>query len=466
MNKILRFESESGNKYIYDSNCNIVYLDSRLNDQIFQKSINQIRQEFENDRMTDSLETLKTDVNLIQEYIFRNGLKEFLLEVTTSCNLRCKYCIYSQNYPSNREHGYKLISCQQAFKAVNLYLDLCEKAKAYNPNIKPMIGFYGGEPLLNFPVIKAVINKIYENEELKDVQFTITTNGLLLDEEKINFLVKNNVVVLFSLDGPKSQHNRNRVDISGKGTFDLAMENINRYIGKRGYAFTNSVYDWKTDVTEVAEFFDSQPNLLSMAFSPVNDNNTNYYQRFTKEDRIRFFSKLDQIYFNFFCENDLSQPNTSDFLNGWILKSASGVMTRIPFMEKNSLIKHTGGCVPGDKMYATVEGDILICEKLNSSFKIGDIDTGLDYKKIIQIAEEYNLETEDCNKCVINKLCSICLASCGSEGVLKLSKNRCEEEISSVKNRLSVAYSILEKKGNWFELFNSNYQKELRGGQQ
>ncbi|MDR1774200.1 MAG: radical SAM protein [Clostridioides sp.] len=207
--------------------------------------------------------------------------------------MRCKYCVFSQNYSNNRYHGNKLLSYEQALKSVKFYLDLCEKARSYNPNIKPMIGFYGGEPLLNYQVIKDIVIQLKNEDIFKNIEFTITTNGLLLDEEKIDFFIENDVIVLFSLDGPKSQHDRNRVDINGNGTFDAAMKNINKYIEKNGFAFTNSVYDPKSNLREIASFFDSHSKIMSMAFSPVNDNNTTYYDRFLEKEMLEFRHELD-----------------------------------------------------------------------------------------------------------------------------------------------------------------------------
>lgn len=464
MNKTLNFRSKYGTEYIYDSRYNIVYLKQRLYDSDFQRNLRDIQYKFDFNNNGNAIDSGNLNDENIEKYILKNGLKEFLLEVTTGCNLRCKYCVYSQNYSYNRNHGNKLLSYEQALKSVNFYLDLCKKAKSYNPNIKPMIGFYGGEPLLNYEVIKDIVIHLKKNDVFKDIEFTLTTNGLLLDDDKISFFVENNVILLFSLDGPKSQHDRNRVDANGSGTFDDVMKNINKYIKKSGFAFTNSVYDIRSNLREIAHFFDFNPEIMSMAFSPVNSSNTTYYDRFSEKENNEFNKNLNEIYYEFFNEKDLYNTNMGDFLTNWITKSASSVMTRIPFQKNDGLINYTGGCVPADKMFANIDGDILICEKLNNSYKIGHIESGLDYKKIVEIVNDYNSTTKKCKNCIFNKLCSICLASCGWNGHLLLTEEKCSEERNSIKRQLEIAYTILEKNGNWFEIFNNNYQKELRGG--
>lgn len=90
----------------------------------------------------------------------------------------------------------------------------------------PGICFYGGEPFLNFPLIKEVVEyvKQIDNETI----FYITTNGTLLNSEIIDFLTENNILITFSLDGFKENHDRNRVYENGRPTFDTIINNINK----------------------------------------------------------------------------------------------------------------------------------------------------------------------------------------------------------------------------------------------
>lgn len=462
MKNIIEFKSGTGTEYIFDSRYNITYLKERLYDENFQLNLKRINKKkvFNSKYDINELSNL-TEVDL-KRYIYKNGLKELLLEVTTGCNMRCKYCVFSDNYIYNRSHGNKLLSYKQGRASIEMYLELCDEAKEYNPTIKPMIGFYGGEPLLNYKVIKKLITFVRKIDKFNDVEFTITTNGLLMDEEKIDFFIKNNVIVIFSLDGPKQEHDKRRVDITGRGTFNRVIKNIKLYADKKGYAFTNSVYSPDSDLEGISRFFDVNPKISSIGFSPVNDNGTEYYDNFTAEDINNFNKLVESLFNNVSLETDFNNPEMGRFLFNWILKSSSTVMTRIPFNRKSGLIQYTGGCVPGDKMFINIDGDILICEKLNNAYKIGNIDKGFDYSTILKIIKNYNKSTEKCKYCAYNNLCSICLATCGQDGNLLLTSERCKIEKNAIKKRLEIAYTVLEKNDNWFELFNIDYQKKMR----
>ena len=451
MERYLYFKTINGSMYVYDSETNLVFNKRRVEDINFIKSIEKYK------KIKKSNVTYCA--NDIEKYLYRNGLKELLLEVTTSCNLRCKYCMFSGNYIENRKHGNEIMKYETAKKAIEYYLELCEKAKSYNPYLKPMVGFYGGEPLINFNVIKKSIEYIRSNEKFKDVLLTVTTNGTLLTKEIIDFLIENNVLLVLSLDGPCSEHDRNRVYSNENGTFNDIIENIQYYIERKGYIFTNSVYDIKTDLNKLADFFDNNSKFISIATAPVNENGTEYYKKFTQKDREKFSCELDIIKINFY--EDLKSKNKKRaFLYNWISKDISSVLTRIPF-GKNGIINYTGGCVPGDKMFVNINSEILICEKLNDEFNIGNINDGLNYKKIANMINLYNLKTKVCEECILKNCCSFCFANIGRNGEVFIDHNKCLEAINSFKDKLSMAYSALEINDTWLAEFNSNYYKEV-----
>ncbi|PGS25319.1 radical SAM protein, partial [Bacillus thuringiensis] len=108
--------------------------------------------------------------------------------VTESCNLRCKYCLYSGEYDNNRTHNYFKMQTGTAKEAVFKYLASVTKIKQNKPFTIPMIGFYGGEPLLNYELIKDIVSYAKEVYNGK-IYFNITTNATLLNEKKIKFLI-------------------------------------------------------------------------------------------------------------------------------------------------------------------------------------------------------------------------------------------------------------------------------------
>ena len=162
--------------------------------------------------------------------ILENGIDHMCLVLTNECNLRCRYCIYSEHYYYSRPYSNRKMEFEVAKKAVDYYFRVNDKSIEYNPYIMPSIGFYGGEPLLAWDVIVKVVN--YIKNKTDKCLFSITTNGLLLDIEKIKFMLKNNFAISISLDGTKEEHDRNRIDQSSNGSFERVYNNLELYTKK------------------------------------------------------------------------------------------------------------------------------------------------------------------------------------------------------------------------------------------
>lgn len=156
----------------------------------------------------------------------KEGIKSLTLEVTEACNLRCRYCIFSGGYANWRSHGHRRMSEATALAAIDLYLKNSRNSDTV------MIGFYGGEPLLNFGLIRRCCDYVKSREREdgrhRDIHFSLTTNGTLLTDDKLEYLIRNNFSVSFSLDGPQEIHDRYRVFADGQGTFEFVFPIIQR----------------------------------------------------------------------------------------------------------------------------------------------------------------------------------------------------------------------------------------------
>ena len=137
------------------------------------------------------------------------------LMLTEACNLSCAYCF------EQKIIGAKNMSAEIARRAVDFLFDYSFRRK------KLRITFFGGEPTLNLPVIEAVLDYVTVKRRTthKDVEFHMTSNGMLIDEGMARLLAERNVRVLVSIDGLKDTHDRFRVDRRGKGTFDIVIAN-------------------------------------------------------------------------------------------------------------------------------------------------------------------------------------------------------------------------------------------------
>ena len=147
--------------------------------------------------------------------------QQLTLQVTQQCNLRCEYCAYSGLY-ENRTHANKNMDFDTAKKAIDFFLNHSRDSKQIT------FGFYGGEPLLMFKLIKQCVDYIERSVEGKEIMYAITTNGTLLSDEIVDFLAQHHVLLSISLDGSRKEHDLHRKFRSGEGSFDVIMENVRR----------------------------------------------------------------------------------------------------------------------------------------------------------------------------------------------------------------------------------------------
>lgn len=157
------------------------------------------------------------------EIFLQRKLTKITLQLTQNCNFRCKYCIYSEvGHKQQRIHSSKHMSWETAKKAVDFLWEHSVDSRTVN------IGFYGGEPLLEFPLLQHIVEYSEKLFRGKKLTFALTTNGSLLSDEIILYFAQHEVELMISLDGPKEVNDTNRVFINGLGTYDTVVKRINR----------------------------------------------------------------------------------------------------------------------------------------------------------------------------------------------------------------------------------------------
>ncbi len=180
-------------------------------------------------------------------------LKALCLHICHDCNLRCRYCFADEGaYHAAREK----MSLETAKRAIDFLIERSGNRKILETD------FFGGEPLMNFDVVRETVcyAKARAAEKGKKFLFTLTTNGLLLDDEAVKFLNEEMENVVLSLDGRKEVHDAVRKTANGKGSFDLVIENIKRFVrirGDKNYyvrgTFTAKNLDFADDVLFLAD---------------------------------------------------------------------------------------------------------------------------------------------------------------------------------------------------------------------
>jgi len=303
------------------------------------------------------------------------------------------------------------------------------------------IAFFGGEPMLEMNSIRECIQYIKNEYKDKDVIFTMTTNGTLLNNDTdIQFLSDNDFHLLISLDGPKEMHDKNRVYPNGKGSFDDIMANLH-YVSEyfpdffKKIAFGTVVAPGNDlgcirDFYDVSELFLDNNILKSTVNSFSSKNEINYDDQFFITNNFQQ-TKILLAALKLYSKNKTSKLFNADFsLIHRFYKTLSC------FMGSSFEFSHPGGpCVPGVmRPFINVYGDIYPCERISETseiLKIGNIYTGYDLNKILNILNVAKISEEECKQCWNFNHCSLCVAA--SDDNDKLSKQKRLSHCQSIK---------------------------------
>lgn len=457
---VLDFSAESGNQYIYDDRSGMIFpnepsIVKRLSDSEY----------CEINREAPPVPS-EISVNEIKTYISENGYNQLTLEMTADCNFRCKYCIYGEHYPETRAWSNSKMSLETAEKAVDFYINAFLGKYKINPNAFPTIGFYGGEPLLQFSTIKQTVEHIEKNYSfLPKIVYTITTNGFLLNDEIVDFLIAHDFSIIVSLDGNKENHNRNRVMSDQNGTFDRVYENICRMRSRHPnyQKFGLSVcYDYKTDLFQMRDFI-KENNLFIVKFSQISGTNTDYYDQFSEEDEDRFRQQLNVLREEFFeCVRNGTLASDLFLFPLFGTEYAEFSFHSMINEKRPPFFPYTAACVPGDKIYVTADGKFHICERVPHDMPIGSVDDGLNYEAIKALIELYNKKVcSSCATCSITKLCGLCFSNVRSDHTFKRVNGYCPAMEKICKKRMTDLISILEYNPSLMEQVTVDYYQEV-----
>ena len=204
----------------------------------------------------EDVKTLEENGKLFSEdkfeelaYNFKNNskvIKALCLHVAHSCNLACSYCFAGQG----KYHGKDAL---MSFETGKRAFDFLIENSGTRRNLE--VDFFGGEPLLNWDVVKQLVEyaRSIEKEKNKNFRFTLTTNGVLIDDEVIEFANKEMSNVVLSLDGRKDVHDKFRVDYAGKGSYDKILPKFKKLVDSRdgkNYYMRGTFTHFNTDFTE------------------------------------------------------------------------------------------------------------------------------------------------------------------------------------------------------------------------
>ena len=197
-----------------------------------------------------------------------NVIKALCLHVAHTCNLNCSYCFASQG----KYHGERAL---MSFEVGKRAIDFLIENSGERRNLE--VDFFGGEPLMNWDVVKQIVEyaRSVEKQRGKNFRFTLTTNGVLIDDDVIEFSNREMSNVVLSLDGRKEIHDATRVDYAGNGSYDRIVPKFHKLVASRGGknyymrgTFTHRNPDFTNDVFHMADLGFTELSMEPVVCSP------------------------------------------------------------------------------------------------------------------------------------------------------------------------------------------------------
>lgn len=318
-------------------------------------------------------------------------VKALCLHIAHDCNLKCKYCFAEEGeYHGKRE----LMSAEVGKKAIDMLIRSSGKRK----NLE--IDFFGGEPLMNFGVVKEIVEyaRSLEEKHNKNFRFTITTNGILLNDSIMEYINENMHNVVLSIDGRQQVNDRMRPLAGGQGTYDKIVPKFQKLADSRNQTdyyvrgtFTRHNLDFAEDVMHLAELGFKQISVEPVVADLAED----YAIR--EEDLPEIFAEYDEL------TNRIKESRENgNFFNFFHFM--------IDLTGGPCVIKRLVGCGSGTEYLAvSPSGDLYPCHQFvgRPEFKMGTVDTGVVNTDIRSRFENCNVYSKpSCKECWARFYCS------------------------------------------------------------
>ena len=301
-------------------------------------------------------------------------VKALCLHVAHTCNLNCAYCFASQG----KYHGERAV---MSFEVGKQALDFLIANSGTRRNLE--VDFFGGEPLMNFQVVKDLVAyaRSIEKEHNKNFRFTLTTNGLLIDDDVIDFANREMSNVVLSLDGRKEIHDRYRVDYAGNGSWERIVPRFQKLVAARGGknyymrgTFTHANPDFLKDIQQMLDLGFTELSMEPVVCAPGDSS------ALTEEDFPVVCAQYEQLAELMLRRDREGKPFT---FYHYMLDLSGGPC----------IYKRIAGCGSGTEyMAVTPWGDLYPCHQFvgDEKFRLGNIWDGVTNT-------ERRAEFADCN---------------------------------------------------------------------
>ncbi len=318
-------------------------------------------------------------------------IKALCLHVAHTCNLNCEYCFASQG----KYHGERAL---MSFEVGKRALDFLIENSGTRRNLE--VDFFGGEPLMNWGVVKELVSyaRVQEKIHNKNFRFTLTTNGILVDDDVIDFCNKEMSNVVLSLDGRKEVHDRLRKDYQGRGSYDIIVPKFQEFVkrreGKNYYmrgTFTHNNVDFTNDIFHMADLGFTELSMEPVVCSPDDAS------ALTESDLPILFEQYEIL-----AKEMIKRKKAG---NGFTFYHYMLDLTHGP-----CIYKRISGCGSGTEyMAVTPTGDLYPCHQFvgDTKYLLGNIWDGVTNK---DIQNEFKLcnayARHECDDCWAKLYCS------------------------------------------------------------
>ncbi len=318
-------------------------------------------------------------------------IKAMCLHVAHTCNLNCEYCFAGQG----RYHGKDAI---MSFEVGKKALDFLVENSGSRHNLE--VDFFGGEPLVNFNVVKELVKyaRSIEKEKDKHFRFTLTTNGVLLNDDVIDFLNKEMDNVVLSLDGRKEVNDLKRKRLDGKGSYDIIVPHFQNFVKKRGNkeyyirgTFTRNNLDFTNDIFHMLDLGFTELSMEPVVSKP----DTDYALR--EEDLDKIYEQYEILAKEMIKRRRECNPFT---FYHYMIDLTGGPC----------IYKRITGCGSGTEYLAvSPNGDFYPCHQFvgEKEFLMGNVNEGITNTKL---RDEFKLcnvySRKECENCWAKLYCS------------------------------------------------------------
>lgn len=319
-------------------------------------------------------------------------IKALCLHVAHDCNMACKYCFACEGEYNQGERG--LMSLEVGKKA----LDFLVANSGNRKNLE--VDFFGGEPLLNWDVVKEVVAYGRELEKTtdKNFRFTLTTNGLLIDDEVIEFANKEMSNVVLSIDGRKEVNDKMRLTRNDKGTYDIILPKFVDLVDARNQkdyyirgTYTHHNTDFASDILHLADL-----GFKELSMEPVVAPADAEYA-LTSDDLPKLLEEYDRL-----AQEMLKRERVGEGFNFYHYT--------IDLTGGPCVVKRVSGCGVGTEYVAvTPEGDLYPCHQFvgMDDFKLGNIYDGITNTECQSQFKSCNIYShKECDECFARMYCS------------------------------------------------------------